>query len=108
MRAKWSLYVFYPPPSSLTLSEDMRGSWSDSDCWLRLHQTKRPNSLTSFASVKVTIERGKVSQIQGNARTRSWHGTMKSGDMYGYLSERSIGCAPLSLSSAPAVLHLRG
>lgn len=58
--------------------------------------------------VKVTIEGARFRRFKANARTRSWHGTVKSGDMYGYLCARSKGCAPLSLYSTPAVLHLRG
>lgn len=58
--------------------------------------------------VKVTIEGARFRRFKANARTRSWHGTVKSGNMYGYLCARSNGCAPLSLYSTPAVLHLRG
>lgn len=64
---------------------------SDSECWLRLQQTKRPNTSISFASVmqvangdpvKLTIEGARFRRFKADALTRSWHGTMRGiGDM---------------------------
>lgn len=116
-----ALYLLFTAPPILTLSTPF-GRYAGFLCQIARvgYVFTKQNALIvsiSFASVmlvangdpvKVTIEGARFRRFKANARTRSWHGTMKSEDMYGNLCARGKGCAPLSLYSTPAVLHLRG